>query len=159
MQESCTTGETVANKSAIGTVLGTVTFPVERGKVKEMAQAVLADDPAYLDPDTPGGLLAPPTFLQTIAWWEPPGGPAFPDLGIDFLRIMHGEQEFDYLAPIHVGDELTATSVVADIYDKTNSRGQTLWFLVFENRFANQDGVDVARSRMVLIETPAPEAT
>lgn len=146
----------MANREAIGTVLGTVTFPVERGKIREFAQSVLADDAAYLDPDTPGGIVAPPTFLQTLACWEPPGGPTFPDLGIDFLRVMHGEQEFDYLAPIHAGDMLTATSTVSDIYDKTNSRGETLWFLVFENRFVNQDGTEVARSRMVLIETPRP---
>lgn len=146
----------VANKDAIGAVLGTVTFPVERGKIREFSKAVLADDPAYLDPAVPGGIVAPPTFLLTLANWEPEGGPSLPDLGVDFLRVVHGEQEFDYLAPIHAGDELTATSLVTDVYDKTNSRGETLAFVVLENRFVNQDGVEVARSRMVLIETPLP---
>jgi len=148
----------MANRDAIGTQVGTVTFPVERGKVNEFAAAVLAgDESAYTDPGTPGGIVAPPTFLQTVACWEPPGGPRFPDLGIDFLRIVHGEQEFELLEPIHVGDTLTATSVISDVYPKTNSRGQELWFVILEMRFKNQDDRDVAFSRMTLIETPPIE--
>lgn len=145
----------MANTDVIGTVLGTATFPVERGKIAEFAAAVLAgDEPAYRDPETPGGIVAPPTFTQTLACWQTAGSEGMPDMGIDFLRVVHGEQEMELLEPIHVGDTLTATSTISDVYPKTNSRGQEMWFLVLENRFTNQHGRDVAFSRMTLIETP-----
>lgn len=140
-------------KEAIGTVLGEVTFPVELGKVREFAQAVLADNPEY-DRGAPDGTVAPPTFLQTLALWEPEGGAQLPDIGLDYLRVLHGEQEFEYFAPIYVGDELTATSRVSDIYSKPSTKGGDLWFVVFENEFENQRGERVAVSRMTLVQPP-----
>lgn len=143
----------MANTEAVGTVIGEVTFPVELGKVRELARAVLADNPEY-DRNAEGGPVAPPTFLQTLSLWEPEDGPNMPDLGLDYLRVLHGEQEFEYFAPIRVGDVLTATSRVADVYSKASSRGGELSFVVFENEFRNQEGEKVAISRMTLVEPP-----
>ena len=47
----------MADKSIIGTDLGTVTFPVERGKVREFANAILEDNRVFQDEQAP----APPT--------------------------------------------------------------------------------------------------
>jgi len=149
----------MANPDVIGKVLATVTFPVERGKIREFASAVLSGDVAqYTDPDTPGGIIAPPTFTQTLALWESGDSMLSPDLGLDFFRVVHGEQEMELLEPIRAGDTLTATSTITDVYSKENSRGQELSFLVIEVRFTNQHGRDAALSRMTLIETPVMEA-
>ena len=148
-----------AKTEVIGTELGSVTFPVERGKIAEFARAVLADDhAAYFDPDRDGGIIAPPTFTQTIAFWERPEPDApIPDFGLDFTRVVHGEQEFEYLAPIHAGDTLTATSRISDVYERETSKG-VMSFVAFENRYVNQDGETVAISRMILLEPPLPGA-
>ena len=128
----------------IGTELGEVTFPVEEGKIREFAKAVLDDGN--------DGVTPTPTFLQTTIFWEPEGGPALPDLGLDYLRVLHGEQEFEYLAPIRAGDRLTATSRIGDVYEKQGRRGGAMTFVVFENEYRNQRGEKVAVSRMVVLE-------
>lgn len=38
-----------------------------------------------------------------------------PDAGIDFSRVVHGEQSFTYDRPIVAGDELTATLTVTGV--------------------------------------------
>ena len=141
----------MADKSIIGTDLGTVTFPVERGKVREFANAILEDNPAYQDPQAP----APLTFSMTRSFWPNEGGD-MSKLNINFAMVVHGGQEFDYLGPVKVGDTLTGRTVVSDVYEKEGKRGGVMSFYVFETTFANQDGVDVLKSRNVIIERGAP---
>jgi acyl dehydratase len=130
-----------------------VTFPVERGKIREFAAAILDDNPLYLDEETPP---APPTFTMTQQFWpavfdEPP-----PDLGINYAMVVHGEQEFEYLEPVRAGDVLTGETRVADMYTKEGKRGGTLTFLVLETRFSNQSGKDAVVARTTLIQTSKP---
>jgi acyl dehydratase len=40
---------------------------------------------------------------------------ALPDTGIDFSRIVHGDQRFTFSRPIVAGDELTAQLTVASV--------------------------------------------
>ena len=139
--------------SIIGASLGTVTFPVERGKVREFATAILDDNPLYLEEEAPA---APPTFTMTQQFWpstfdEPP-----PDLGINFAMVVHGEQEYEYLEPVHAGDTLTGETRVADVYTKEGKRGGTLTFVVLETRFSNQHGKEAVVARNVIIETSRP---
>ena len=142
------------DKSIIGSELGTVTFPVERGKVREFASAILDDNPAYQEERPP----ATPTFTMTQVFWprQFDGPPA--DLGINYALVVHGSQEFEYLGPVHAGDVLTGRSRVVDVYTKEGKRGGAMTFVVLETTFANQDGQDVVVSRNVLIERGAPAA-
>jgi acyl dehydratase len=138
------------DRSSIGASLGTVTFPVERGKVREFASAIMDDNPAYQEEKGPP---VPPTFTMTQQLWPTTFDGAAPDLSLDFSLVLHGEQEFEYLAPVHAGDVLTGETKVADVYTKDGRRGGTLTFVVLETTFANQDGRDVVIARNVLIET------
>jgi acyl dehydratase len=130
----------------IGADLGSVSFPVELGKIRELAAATLEDDPAYQGRDA----VAPPTFTATAALW---GEPASRGLALARGRVLHGEQEYEYLAPIRVGDVLTGRRRLADVRTREGSRGGTMTFVVIETTYANQDGVDVVRERSTLIET------
>jgi hypothetical protein len=143
----------MADKSIIGTDLGTVTFPVERGKVREFANAILEDNPVFQDERAP----APLTFSMTRSFWPNEGGD-MSKISINYAMVVHGGQEFEYLGPVHVGDTLTGRTRVADAYEKEGKRGGTMSFYVFETTFANQDGQDVLISRNVLIERGVPKS-
>src|SRR5215813_10993615 len=86
-------------------------FRVEWGKIKEFADAIGDDDPIYRDAvyaatAPAGGIAAPPTFLRTFLY-EP--RTSVEALKVkDWSYIVHGEQEFEYLAPIVAGDVLLA---------------------------------------------------
>lgn len=146
------------NKSEIGNTGTPVTMHVERGKIREFARAIKDDNPLYFDADyaqrSIGGIMPPPTFTMTLGFWD--DGRSRPLLTYDVRRLLHGEQEFEYLAPIYAGDVLTATGRVADVYEKAGSRGGTMTFGVIETTFTNQRGEKVLVSRSTLIETAAP---
>ena len=146
------------NASEKGKTGNPITMRVEHGKIREFARAIKDANPVYFDPDyaekTVGGVMPPPTFTMTMAFWD--DGRSRPLLTYDVRRLLHGEQEFEYLEPIHAGDVLTGTSRVADVYEKTGSRGGTMTFGVLETVFTNQRGERVLISRSTLIETAAP---
>lgn len=146
------------DKSEIGNTGKSVTMCIERGKIREFARAIKDDNPIYFDAElakrTAGGIMPPPTFSMTIGFWD--DGRNRPLLTYDVRRLLHGEQEFEYLAPVYAGDELTATSRVADVYEKAGSRGGTMTFGILETTFTNQRAEKVLISRSTLIETGGP---
>ena len=70
-----------------------------------------------------------------------------PTANFDMRRILHGEQEFELLKPILVGDMLTGTAKVADVYEKEGGRGGKMTFMVTEIEYKNQKGEKVAIAR------------
>jgi acyl dehydratase len=122
---------------------------VEAGKIREFARAVKDDNPAYAAEE---GAPAPPTFLMTIAHWIDPTR-SRPGVKLDYRRLLHGEQEFEYLGPIRAGDLLTARSRTKDVFEKEGRRGGRMLFVVTETEFRNQRGEVVAYTRNVAIQT------
>ena len=57
---------------------------------------------------------------------------------------LHGSQALELLAPICVGDTLEVRSLLEDVYTKTGRSG-TMTFVVWQNRFVNQEGETVVR--------------
>lgn len=143
------------DRSYIGRTGAPVTMPVERGKIREFARAIKDDDPLYVDEEyarrEAGGIMPPVTFLQTAAHWD--DGAGRPPLPFDLRRVLHGEQEYEFLRPIVAGDVLTAVSTIVDVYDKPGKRGGSMSFAVTETEYRNQRGELVARARHVTIET------
>ena len=99
------------------------------------------------------GALAPPTFLMTIAHWIGDLGETRQAVKLDYRRLLHGEQEFEYVKPIRAGDVLTFRSRTKDVFEKEGKRGGTMMFVIGETEFTNQRGEVVAYMRNTAIET------
>jgi acyl dehydratase len=98
----------------------TAPYLVGREKIREFARAVFATSPLNHDPGAAvaagySDIVAPPTFPVVIQESTLAQLLAEPDAGIDFTRVVHGDQRFSYTRPIVAGDELTAVLNVASI--------------------------------------------
>jgi len=131
-------------------------FHVERGKIREFADAIEDANPIYRDLDYAkgslvGGIPAPPTLLRTFLY-EPRA--AVEALKVkDWSYIVHGEQEFEYLAPVLAGDVLSAQDQIISITEKESRRAGKLQIAVIETTFRNQRGDKVQIARRTLVET------
>ena len=139
------------NQSLKGKEYGEITFTVERDRVAQFADAIGDDSPLYRDAEAAraagyADVVAPPTFLTTMQLQTSGQVVLDPDLGLDYSRVVHGEQEFVLNRAIVVGDELTATPRIADIYAKKRNE-----FLVTESEIRDQSGRLVAVSRSTII--------
>ena len=137
--------------SAVGKTFAPVTYAVGREKVREYALAVGETNPLHLDPDAARAaghrdVVAPPMFATVYT--SPAIGPAFfdPDVGMDFARMVHGEQEFAWGPLVVAGDEITTEVEVVEIAERGG-----MGFYVFESRSDNQDGERVCTGRWTCI--------
>jgi MaoC dehydratase-like protein len=122
-------------KTRIGVVGPPQTATVEAGHVRRFAEAIG-------DPNPRWKAQAPPTFLVALA-----SASMHLDDAEEFGKgWLNGGNRFEYFAPVMIGDQVTARSHVADVYDKVGSSGDML-FIIFETEYVNQRGERVARLR------------
>ncbi|MCH8613804.1 FAS1-like dehydratase domain-containing protein [Arsenicicoccus dermatophilus] len=91
----------------------TAPYQVGRAKIAEFASAVGACDLVHTDREAARGrgyadVVAPPTFAVLIAQQADRQLIEDPEAGIDFSRVVHGEQRFVHHHPLTAGDEVTA---------------------------------------------------
>jgi N-terminal half of MaoC dehydratase len=125
----------------IGRKLGTSTFIVELGKVKEFALAL--GDP---HPDYQTGDAVPPTFATVIDFWSEESFMAA-SLELNMEKVLHGGQEYEYLGKIRPGDVITASGEVENAYSKAGMN-----FYIVRKNYQNQHGETVLISRSTVIE-------
>ncbi len=95
-------------------------YLVGREKVREFARAVLAENPLHHDVDAAqaagyADVVAPPTFAVVVQEGALAQLLAEPDAGIDFSRVVHGDQRFRFSRAIVAGDLLTAQLTVVSV--------------------------------------------
>jgi len=113
------------------TLAPTAPYRVGREKIREFAEAIGADDPAYHDPAAARALghpdvIAPPTFPVLITMPVSKIITDDPDLGMDYLRIVHGDQRFAYVRPVRAGDELICRSTVEKVTSRAGLDSVTI---------------------------------
>jgi acyl dehydratase len=131
------------NTDAVGKQFPATNYLVGREKVREYAYAVGETNALHLDVEAARAagyddVVAPPMFA--VVYSSPAMAAAIfdPEVGMDFARMVHGGQEFEWPRPVVAGDEIVTTATVKEIFEK-DGKG----FYVFETRSVNQRGEDV----------------
>jgi acyl dehydratase len=98
-------------------------YEVGREKIREFADAVGAKDPVHRDLAEArargyADLVAPPTFPIVFTLVAGRQIVDDPQLGIDYSRVVHGQQRFRYARPVHAGDRLTCVAVIEDLVSR-----------------------------------------
>jgi N-terminal half of MaoC dehydratase len=148
-------------------------FPVEEGGILVFARAIR--DPSSVYTDLEGGILAPPTYVQASAQFDPDyplrpqldepwfgsgrtptGRPATGD-GESRGTGLHAEQHFEYHRPLRAGDVLSSTTTQGHSWTKEGRSGRLVFAeTITEYRDAAGELVVTARSVSVVTERPVP---
>ncbi len=161
-------------------------FPIEASHILMFARSIGDDNPVYSDPDSEaaqatGGIIAPPTFVQSSAQFDPdyflrpkigqpwfgsgknPTGaapkaePAEGDKGEKKSGGgLHAEQHYEYHLPLRAGDVLTASTKPGKTWEKESKRAGKLVFSESVTEYRNQDGELVVTARGVGVQTEKP---
>lgn len=138
------------HRALIGIETKPGTHVIEAGAVRRFCDAVGITDPIYTNPEAARAAghperPVPPTYWCSIM---SPGGelkrPNFDHIG---TRNMNGGTEYEYVKPAYVGQTLTCTMQVADIYEKQGRSGRMV-FTVLENIWRDEGGDVVTRGRL-----------
>jgi acyl dehydratase len=104
----------------------TAPYQVGREKIREFAAAVGASDPLHHDVEAAKAagypdLVAPPTFPIVITLEALRVIVFDPDLGVDYSRVVHGDQRFLYTRPVVAGDELVVINNIEEIMTRAGN--------------------------------------
>ena len=161
--------------------MATDKFPLEAGHIMMFARAIGDDNQVYYDEEyakskQQPGVIAPPTFAQASAPFDPDYflrpkigqewfGSAKGPTGITTKSEgssggggggLHAEQHFEYHQPLTAGDVLTATSFPGKSWEKEGRRGGKLSFNESVTEYRNQAGELVITARGVGVRTERP---
>jgi len=132
-------------------------FVVERGKIKEFAQAIGDPNPVYTNRNYAVNegykdVIALPTFATVIDLW---GGSGFEEfcrvLGLNPVMVLNAEQEYEYFTGINPGDLITARQKIVRVRRKEGKAGG-MNVLTLRTTYVNQRGEQVMVSRNVIVE-------
>ncbi len=151
-------------------------FPVEAGHIMMFARAVRDPNPIYADPEYAagtevGGVIAPPTFVQASAQFDPEYflRPKFDEpwfgSGREATGIppekgsggggsgLHAEQHYEYHRPLLAGEVLVAHDRTGESWTKQGRRGGTLSFSEQITEYRTPEGELVVTARSVGVMT------
>jgi acyl dehydratase len=156
----------MADKSKLGYEFPVRTIVVEKGKIAEFVMAIAQKDtpekinPVYTDEEAAEkagypGIIIPPTFPTTFMF-RTGGGlmGVVSALGINLRRLLHTEEEYEYLGSVCAGDIITGRMKAVDMYDqeKKGRSGKLVKYTVLETEMTNQRGELVIKARSILME-------
>lgn len=123
------------DRKHLGRRYGPFVFTVGLEHVKDFAAAigggvpgrVFSSPPRTAHPSTRderaaarphGGIVAPPAFAAVFAIEPFSAACSDPELALDVLRLVHGEQEMSFLEVVRPGDVLTTTGEITRIRER-----------------------------------------
>jgi acyl dehydratase len=95
-------------------------YAVDAGALAAFAAAVRSTDPVHTSREAAqaagyADVIAPPTFAVTLAQRCDRQLVEDPESGIDYSRVVHGEQRFVHHRPITAGDSVVGTLTVDSV--------------------------------------------
>jgi hypothetical protein len=114
-----------------------VPFEIDPERVAAFARAVGANPADGVPPTFAAvyslGVTAPQLFGD-------------PEAAIDFAKLLHAEQEFDWTRHPHAGDKVSSQGRIASDVSRRGMR-----FVSFETETKSADGDDICRSRALFV--------
>lgn len=144
------------DKEKVGYSFPAFKITIERSKIHELALAIGDANPIYHDleaaraagyEDLPLPPTAPTifTFWGNTQLWE-----QLTSVGINVARVLHGEEEYEYVAPIAANDTLTGITTIVDGKTRRTREG-SMDILTTETRYTNQHQQHVLSAKTMFI--------
>jgi len=135
----------------------TAPYEVGREKIREFAEAVGDSNPVYVDTEAAKALgysdvIAPPTFPFLLTYRAADQVVNDPELGLDFSRVVHGDQRFSYVRPVRARDRLTVTCTIESIKSLAGND-----VLSVRGEVHDESGEHVVTAQMMLVSRAAEE--
>lgn len=127
-------------------------YEVGREKIREFAEAIADEGPAYRDPAAARALgyadvVAPPTFamIPVLRGFDI----LMDDLGIEYSRVIHVDQRFVHSRPIQAGDRLMTTTTLDSVRSRAGND-----FLGIRCEVATEAGDHICTATATLLVRP-----
>ena len=156
--------------------MATKEFPVEAGHIMTFARAVGDDNPVYDPTRSTEPVIAPPTFVQSSAQYDP-DYPLRPKIGEVWFGsgrspsglmdaeskgsssgggnagTLHAEQHYEYHKPLRAGTKMSVKTFPGKSWEKMGRRGGKLLFSEAITEYRDEQGELVVTARSIGVRT------
>jgi acyl dehydratase len=73
------------------------------------------------------------------------------EAGINIMRVLHSEEEYEYLAPIYPDDLLSGITTIVEGKTRRGKDGSSMDIVTTETRYTNQQGQHVLTARTTVV--------
>jgi acyl dehydratase len=127
-------------------------YEVSRVKIAEFARAIGEQSPLCFDSEAARkagypDVIAPPTFAIVISSAGAWNVVHDPGLGLNYSRVVHGEQRFEHTRPLHTGDVVITRTTIEEMKPLGKHTSLTTRTVI-----ETTDGEHVCTARNTLIE-------
>jgi acyl dehydratase len=129
------------NKELVGKEYPPLDYDITEEESKKYAFGYNEDLPLFVDGSRPEGIIAPPMFAVKYAGSAIANAFFDPEFNVNFARLVHGEQEMEFLAPVKPGDSILTVLKIASVEEKSSGEVFTT-----ESHSVNQNGESVVRT-------------
>jgi len=159
----------------VGAGVSVAPDPVNQPMIRHWAAAFEDDNPVYVDPEAAaasrhGQIVAPPLMLQTWTMATPlirgigerGGSPVESETMGDspiaildeagFTATLASNSEFDIIRYLHLGDEVSSSTVIESISDEKQTRLGPGYFVTWITTYVDQAGEVVGRQRFRILK-------
>jgi acyl dehydratase len=146
----------MADQSVVGKEYPPFVWEVERGKIRELVQAIGDKNPVYVDRDAAAkagyqDTPASPTFITVPMMWTSILYKLVKDMKINFAKVLHGEETYEYFREIYPGDILTGKMKIAGMERKSGKAG-SMDIVRLEVMYTNQKNEPVLKATTIVVE-------
>ena len=143
-------------RSKIGIEWEPVVCEIEKGMIQRFAQAIDDSNPLWQDEEYArksryGGIIAPPTFIQTAGWGQFEKQfqlQVAPSLGGGRLN---GGVELEYYQPVRPGDTITVITKITNVRERQGRKMGKMMFVTLDVTYKNQRQELVAKCQQTII--------
>lgn len=128
------------NKDLVGKEYPPQEYIITAEESKKYAFGYNEELPLFLDESRPEGIIAPPMFTVKYAGTSIVNAFFDPDFNVNFARLVHGEQEIEWLGPVKPGDTITTVLKIGSVEEKSSGE-----LFTTESNSKNQNGETVVR--------------
>jgi acyl dehydratase len=127
-------------------------YEVSRVKIAEFASAIGERSPLCYDKEAAikagyPDVIAPPTFAIVLSSAGAGATVRDPGLGVNYAMVVHGEQSFTHIRPLHAGDVIVTQTTIERIRPIGKHTSVTM-----RTELTTTDGEHVCTARNTLVE-------
>lgn len=115
-------------KPLLGTEIARFTWAVEEGQVTQFQNSLLVDGVDFVSKRE-----VPLAYSVSMGLWGLPHYILLENIGLDMKNVVHGEQSFEFIEPLQVGDSYVISQKLSSLFLKKSSKFKQMLLLTIQS--------------------------
>jgi hypothetical protein len=134
-------------KPLLGTELSRFSWAAEEGQVNQFQKSLLVNGVDFVSKEE-----VPLAYSVSMGLWGLLHFSLLQNIGVDVKNVVHGEQSFELIEPIRVGDSYVISQVLSSLFLKQSAKYKQMLLLTIQSTVFDTHGTAYIRQNHTSIQ-------